>query len=996
MKTIFSKKETAFFTLLISLFITLAFIPNFTFANDGEGANNGANPGLNNEAQIGNVYYPTLAGAIEAAKNGDTIKLISTDSDGSAKSIEIDTLWVDKKITLDMNDRDIVSYGYSFCTYEKTCDFKIINSGKERVNLGGIVYSYDNVSKITIGDRVEVSNYMRVNQNTVIDGSHLVMNISYDTALNNGKPFQFTFGSSYKVALKTNISFEDEELIKDLNDFDKPVSDILIAKNATQDIVNSSVLQDVNNQAVTLRLTEGGELYIHKELSSEFYLNGTSGNDDNDGKTIDTPVKSIDKIKKLVEDPKIASRKKTVFVTGTVTVNDIQKLELKHGLDVEFYRHKNFSGILFDVVKGGNLSISNVTIDGNKQKVSICNSPLIKIADGTVNIKNGAILQNNSYTSFGVRDIANGGAIQGLTKSKINISGGIIRWNKASMGGGIFAADASLKMTGGLITENELISASDEFFSTGGGISASHGSNVEISGGTISNNKASHGAGLSLGFYSVDSKYGRGKTTLNMTGGTFVNNVAERCGGGIFIQGGSKFANTPSVAYIKGGNFENNTAEKGMFSGGAIYVNGWHGNEEFVSGELHLENAVIKDNDSKDSGGGYASCPTAKTVNRVNNGVAIFDNKGNGGDDMSIHANVLYNGSMVSPPYELSVDALGGGLNKWIIDQQVDNGSNGKELRLNTYAGYLPLYTALSVKSGLNNEGKMEADKLAKVKITGNHAGGYGGGIASNGDVYFGKGDTINLTLHKTWDDEKGKDRRPEKIKVEIYRAVKGEKKSPEYIGSSEIYPDRNGDWNLTFKGLPRGNTKGDYIYTAKEIIDNSISNNYLQENSGGTSGKDGTIELKNTYEEVNVKVRKAWDDRENKYQKRPEEVVVRLLKNGEEIDSKVLSEKNAWETSFDNLPKYEDGKTALYTIKEDNVDGYKSIISKEGDYEFRIKNIYQNGKPDPKEPDSGNPDTSDTDNIMLNLSLISLFTLLFAILFIYLKNKNRDSKAQR
>lgn len=123
---------------------------------------------------------------------------------------------------------------------------------------------------------------------------------------------------------------------------------------------------------------------------------------------------------------------------------------------------------------------------------------------------------------------------------------------------------------------------------------------------------------------------------------------------------------------------------------------------------------------------------------------------------------------------------------------------------------------------------------------------------------------------------------------------------------------------------------------------------------------------------------------------------MVRLLKNGEEIDSKVLSEENAWETSFDNLPKYEDGKTALYTIKEDNVDGYKSIISKEGDYEFRIKNIYQNDKPDPKEPDSGNPDTSDTDNIMLNLSLISLFTLLFAILFIYLKNKNRDSKAQR
>lgn len=936
-----------------------------------------SDPGLTNEAQIGENYYTTLTDAIEAAKDGDLIKLISIDSEGNPKSVEIDTTWIINKITIDMNGRDIVSYGYSFCAAYSSCDFHVINSGETPVNLGGILYNYDNECKMTIGDKVEVANEIHANQNTVVDGNHLSIHLEYNHELNGGNLYPITFGDSFHVSTSVLISFADSDFTNDLNNPDKPVDDILIAKNAKKEISNQISISDVNNPAVTLRVEGNGDLYIHKELSYEFYLNGVAGDDANDGKTIGFPAKSIHRLNALLAEPSMSGRKKIVYVTGTVSIKDEQSLEFPTDSNVEIYRNPDFKDELFDIGKGGKLSLSNVTIDGNQQKRDFCNGPLIQILKGRLTIKDGAVLQNNAYTDFSSTGDARGGAIRALTGSKIDISGGKIRWNRASTGGGIYAADSIINMSGGLITENELMSESDSKFSTGGGISAVYGSKVNMSGGTISANQAANGGGLSLGFYGVDMSHNYSKPELRMTGGTFENNVAEKSGGGLFIQGGSKFSQTQSIAYIKGGTFRNNTAKVGMFGGGAIYVNGWHANNKYSSGELHLENALIKGNDSKDAGGGYASCPTARTVSRVNDGVAIFDNTSEYGGDISIHANVLSpQGIIMSPPYELSPVALGGGFNHWISD-------SGEELRLNMYQGYVPEYTALYVKSNLTQEEKSAAEKLAKVKIIGNHAGQYGGGIGSNGDVYFGTGDVIDLTVKKTWNDEKIKDKRPEKIKVAIYRASKNKPNSPKYLGFGEIYPDKDGNWTITFENLPKGDESGDYTYTAKEIIDDKTVNNYLQEVSGSITGKDGTIEIKNTYDDVKVKVQKVWDDDSDKDKKRPKAVTVRLLKNGKEIDSKVLSQENNWTFSFGPLPKYENGKEIKYSVTEDKVSEYSSRSEKDGKYDFTITNTHKPTQP-PEKPKTPTPKGSDTgdpnnygDYLILLLVCGSLLTAL-------------------
>lgn len=944
----------------------------------------GANPGLTNEAQIGDTYYPKLADAIAAAQDGDLIKIIAADAEGDARSIEIPEIWINKKITIDMNGRDIRSYNY-LCLYTETGDLTVINSGTYPANLNVNLFNYDNKCKMTIGDKVEVMyNEIWTNPNTVIDGGHLLVQLKYDPSRNNGQLYPVTFGDSFTVSDTVQISFQDENFVNDLKDPNKAVDDVLLAKNVKKDIAKCVLIQDVDNPAITFHVEDNGDLFMHKAISDEWYLNGSSGNDANDGKTIDTPVKSIEKIKTLLADPSLAGRKKTVYVTGTVGMQDAQSLEFPAGSDVEFYRYPRFGGSLFHVGNGGKLSIAQVTIDGNKHKISLCGSPLIEVADGgLVSIKDGAILQNNMYTSLDLDDFARGGAIQAMGGSTVEMSGGIIRWNKAFMGGGIYAANATLRMTGGLITENEVMSTvykGKNYYSTGGGISAILGSQVTMSGGTISANTAYNGAGFALGSYGPDM-HRHPKSTLTMTGGVMENNIAEASGGGLFIQAGAAKGigeSTQCIAYIKGGTFRNNTAKTGLYGGGGIYVNGTD-IDGIVSGELHLENALIKDNDAGKEGGGYAACPTTKTYSHINSSTAIFDNHGQGGQDISIHGNAPATGS---PYYEFPHIALGGGLNRWIIDQQTDNGSNGKELPLNAYAGNIPVGTVLSVKSGLTAEEKALAESLAQVKIIGNHAGEHGGGIGSNGTVYFGTGDAINLTVQKMWNDEKNKEKRPEKIKVGIYRAHKGTEEAPTYFGFGEIYPDRSGNWSLTFPNLPKNDETGDFVYTAQEILDDEALANYLVTSTEPVSGNDGVIKITNTYEEVTVQGHKVWKDQDNQEQKRPAEVTVRLLQNGTEIDSKVLNEENGWAFRFDGLPKYENGKEILYTIAEDGVDGYQTLISAEGKYTFTITNSREVVPPKPpKPPKPETPNTGDSHEEALYTGLLVLcFVLLVGL----------------
>jgi hypothetical protein len=53
----------------------------------------------------------------------------------------------------------------------------------------------------------------------------------------------------------------------------------------------------------------------------------------------------------------------------------------------------------------------------------------------------------------------------------------------------------------------------------------------------------------------------------------------------------------------------------------------------------------------------------------------------------------------------------------------------------------------------------------------------------------------------------------------------------------------------------------------------------------------------------------------------------VNLLADGTKADSAKATSENGWKYSFANLPVYKDGKKVVYTVSEENVEGYTSTI---------------------------------------------------------------------
>ena len=72
--------------------------------------------------------------------------------------------------------------------------------------------------------------------------------------------------------------------------------------------------------------------------------------------------------------------------------------------------------------------------------------------------------------------------------------------------------------------------------------------------------------------------------------------------------------------------------------------------------------------------------------------------------------------------------------------------------------------------------------------------------------------------------------------------------------------------------------------------------------------------------------IRKVWDDADDQDGLRPASITIRLYANGTEIAQFVLDADNEWSWVY-TAPQYEGGEEIVYTITEDEVDGYTSAI---------------------------------------------------------------------
>lgn len=124
----------------------------------------------------------------------------------------------------------------------------------------------------------------------------------------------------------------------------------------------------------------------------------------------------------------------------------------------------------------------------------------------------------------------------------------------------------------------------------------------------------------------------------------------------------------------------------------------------------------------------------------------------------------------------------------------------------------------------------------------------------------------------------------------------------------------------------------------------------------------------------ISIQGKKTWKDDNNKDKKRPQEITINLLKNGEKIASRKVTEAEGWKWNFENLDKYEKDKEIKYTISEDAAHGYKTEITGNAKDGFEVTNTYKPPTP-PEEPKT--PETSDSSKT--NILFIALMAASFA-----------------
>ena len=135
--------------------------------------------------------------------------------------------------------------------------------------------------------------------------------------------------------------------------------------------------------------------------------------------------------------------------------------------------------------------------------------------------------------------------------------------------------------------------------------------------------------------------------------------------------------------------------------------------------------------------------------------------------------------------------------------------------------------------------------------------------------------------------------------------------------------------WKHTFKDLPKYDDNGKEItYTVKEVA----IEGYESKIEG--NAKDGFVITNKNLAKTEIPVEKKW------LGKAVNEIEVKLLANGQEVQSAKLNEANSWKHTFKDLPKYDDnGKEITYTVKEVAIEGYESKIEGNAKDGFVITN---------------------------------------------------------
>lgn len=177
----------------------------------------------------------------------------------------------------------------------------------------------------------------------------------------------------------------------------------------------------------------------------------------------------------------------------------------------------------------------------------------------------------------------------------------------------------------------------------------------------------------------------------------------------------------------------------------------------------------------------------------------------------------------------------------------------------------------------------------------------------------------VNISVIKVWNDEGNAEKRPASINVSLLK-------------DGSVYEtftlDESNGWKHTWSGLSSAN-----VWTIQEIkVPDGYVPSYFTEN--------GQTTITNTYKKnVDISVIKVWDDAGNE-NKRPVNISVSLLKDGNVYDTYTLSADNNWKHTWSSL-----SGSANWTVIENNIPaGYTATYTSNGSQRV-ITNTYNENK---------------------------------------------------
>lgn len=589
-------------------------------------------------------------------------------------------------------------------------------------------------------------------------------------------------------------------------------------------------------------------------------------------------------------------------------------------------------GVIEDNGSSAELILENGTIQNHKIRGAL--SASIRVTEGASFTMNGGTIQDNIANTSS--SDSSSPAVLLLGASTFTMNGGSICNNSGQCGTAVYltassnAAKARFTMNGGSLSNNESRSYTPNSTPTGA-VFVKYSAEFVLNDGTITGNCAHGGAGGGVAVMDELPTEEHG-TAFTMNGGTISNNTASgsRCsGGGIY--------SCSNYVSLLGGRIENNSA----YDGGGVYS---EGNTEIYT-TLHIENALITGN-TADQGGGLWFCPTGDAKLYMQDGAVIYGNTAaSAGDDFAspeVATGAGGNGGVTLPDYFPNGKVIQWFSDGFLYAPYGNRGTAGQGTRYNTveYAkrvtGVQNEKKGLALKSVVSDGVSIPA--TGSLIITGNQASHGGGGIGANGGVVIGEETSLSysISVKKAWDNPGYEDTQPSGVTIHLK-----ERDTGDIVSTAELTGE-NG-WQYTFTDLPLSPNH----YTVTEQPLEGYKATYYQD-------ADGNFIITNTYlttptpdvpaVTISVPVEKKWV---NDYKwERPASIHVSLWNGDAKVKEADLTADMGWTYIFEDLPE------GTYSVTEDAVPGYETLIERSDAGGFIITNTYERPLyPEPIEP---------------------------------------------